>query len=288
MKRIIELNEAFAYCERITRAHYENFPVGSLLVPKNKRKHVYSIYAFARTADDFADEGYENGFDESARLDELNEWETKLEACYCGEANHPVFVALAQTVKELRLPIDLFRGLLSAFKQDVIKHRYANFDEVLDYCERSANPVGRLVLLLFGYHEEHLHKLSDSICTGLQLTNFWQDVSVDILKDRIYLPLDEMRRFGVSIDDIKQGRHSECYAELLEFQIERTKQIFERGRALPSLVSGRLAYELRLTWLGGMRILERIEAQGYDTLGARPKITTTDKVSLLVRSFLML
>jgi phytoene synthase len=277
--------DAFAYCERMTRSHYENFPVGSLLIPKNRRQHVYSVYAFARTADDFADEGYgTSGLTEAGRLAALDDWERRLEDCYFGKADHPVFIALAETVRELQLPIKLFRDLLSAFKQDVVKRRYADFDQLLDYCARSANPVGRLILLLFGYRDERLHQLSDCICTGLQLTNFWQDVEVDLRKDRIYLPQDEMARFGVSEQDLREKRFSDRYAALLEFQVERTRRLFECGRTLPSLASGRLAIELRLTWLGGMRILERIEELGYDTLNARPTITAGDKIKLLMKS----
>ncbi len=281
------IDDAFAYCERMARSHYENFPVGSLLIPVDKRRYVYSIYAFARTADDFADEGYEeDGLDEAGRLAALEDWERKLEASYRGEASHPVFIALAETAKELQLPVRLFRDLLSAFKQDVTKRRYANFDELLDYCGRSANPIGRLILLLFGYREERLHKLSDSICTGLQLVNFWQDVAVDIRKDRIYLPLNEMAEFGVSVDDLRDGRSSERSAALFRLQVERTKQFFEAGRCLPGMVNGRLAFELRLTWLGGMRILRRIEEQDYDTLETRPVITGWDKIVLLLRSLI--
>lgn len=277
--------EAFAYCERMARTHYENFPVGSLLVPKRLRRHVYSIYAFARIADDFADEGYETGeLTETQRLAALDDWERRLEDCYRGGADHPVFVALAETTNELRLPIQLFRDLLSAFKQDVVKRRYADFDEVLDYCARSANPVGRLILLLFDYRDERLHELSDHICSALQLTNFWQDVEVDIRKDRVYLPQDEMARFGVGVDDLREKRFSERYAALLKFQVERARELFNRGKPLPNLVSGRLAIELRLTWLGGTRILERIEEMGYDTLNTRPKISTADKIVLLARS----
>jgi phytoene synthase len=187
------LEEAYAYCRRMAEMHYENFPVGSLLIPKARRKYVYSIYAFARTADDFADEGYETtGLTESDRLAALEDWQRRLGDCYAGNADHPVFVALAATIKELNLPDKLLSDLLSAFRQDVTKHRYANFDEVLDYCTRSANPVGRMILLLFNYRDEQLHRLSDHICTALQLANFWQDVSVDIRKDRVYLPEDEM------------------------------------------------------------------------------------------------
>jgi phytoene synthase len=257
-----------------------------LLAPKSKRKHIYSIYAFARTADDFADEGHENGPSESARLTALNDWERKLEASYRGEANHPVFIALAQTAIELALPVELFRDLLSAFKQDVLKHRYAHFNETLDYCQRSANPVGRLILRLFDHRDANLDQLSDSICTALQLTNFWQDVAIDIRKDRVYLPQDEMAHFGVTVHDLREGKFSEGYAALLRFQVERTKELFLHGRGLPSLVGGRLAFELRLTWLGGMRILQQIEEQGYNTLSARPKITAADKVRLLVRAMM--
>jgi phytoene synthase len=269
----------------MARAHYENFPVGSLLIPKPLRKHVYSIYAFARTADDFADEGYEtSGLTEAERLAALDDWQRRLEDCYARKADHPVFIALAATVKELNLPVKLLGDLLSAFRQDVVKRRYANFDEVLDYCTRSANPVGRLILLLFGYRDEHLHQLSDHICTALQLANFWQDVAVDIGKDRVYLPEDEMARFGVSVDDLRQGRFSDRYAALLKHQVDRTWGLFKQGRPLPETVRGRLKYELRLTWFGGTRILERIEALGYDTLHRRPTISTFDKLRLLGRT----
>ncbi|QQS49387.1 MAG: squalene synthase HpnC [Acidobacteriota bacterium] len=270
----------------MARDHYENFPVGSLLAPKSRRRHVYSIYAFARTADDFADEGYDGDTTAATRLARLDEWQKKLEDCCRGEADDPVFVALSATIRELGLPVKLFEDLLSAFRQDVTVSRYRDFDEVLDYCSRSAKPVGRLILLLFGHRDDELHRMSDSICTGLQLANFWQDVSVDILKDRVYLPQDEMARFGVTVDDLRTGAFSDRYAALMRFQVERTREIFDRGRMLPKLVKGRLALELRLTWLGGMRILERIESLGYDTLRSRPVITLPDKVRLLMRSLL--
>ncbi len=279
--------EAFAYCERMARSHYENFPVGSILVPKRLRRHVCSIYAFARVADDLADEGYETGeWTEARRLAELDAWERRLEDALAGRADHPVLLALAETMRELALPPALFRDLLSAFRQDVVRRRYESFEQVLDYCVRSANPVGRLILLLFGHRDEERQRLSDAICTGLQLANFWQDVEVDIRKDRVYLPLDEMRRFGVAVDDLRARRFTPAYASLLRFQVERTRSFFEAGRALPARVRGRLAVELRLTWLGGMRILERIEEMGYNTLDARPRITSTDKIRILLKSLL--
>jgi hydroxysqualene synthase len=278
------VDAAFAYCERLTRAHYENFPVGSLLVPKGKRRHVYSIYAFARTADDFADEGYDTPRSQTQRLAALDDWGRRLEACYRGEAEHPIFVALAATVEELRLPAELFRDLLSAFKQDVVKRRYASFDEVLDYCARSANPVGRLVLLLFGYRDEELHRLSDHVCTALQLANFWQDVAVDLEKDRVYLPQDELARFGCDEEQLFARRFDERYAALLKFQVGRTRELFMQGRPLARLVRGRLSFELSLTWHGGMRILELIERAGYNTLKRRPVITKWDRAVLVARS----
>lgn len=286
MRNILSVDASFRYCEQLARGHYENFPVGSVLVPSNRRKHVYSIYAFARTADDFADEGYEADISVETRMARLDEWQKKLQDSYRGVADDPIFIALSETIRELRLPVALFEDLLSAFKQDVTKTRYRDFDEVLDYCSRSANPVGRLILLLFDYRDEKLHRMSDDVCTGLQLANFWQDVSIDIRKDRIYLPADEMAHYDVTEDDLRSGHFTERYASLMKYQVERTHEIFNRGRMLPKLVSGRLAIELRLTWLGGMRILERIEEQGFDTLRSKPMITSLDKIRLIVQSLL--
>ena len=275
--------EAFAHCEQLARAHYENFPVGSLLIPKVKRQHVYSIYAFARTADDFADEGE---YEPAIRLRQLNEWQTQLDECYAGRATHPIFIALAHTVKELQIEKSLLSDLLSAFKQDVAKRRYANFSEVLDYCTRSAHPVGRLILRLFDYRQPKLDELSDAICTALQLTNFWQDLAVDILKDRIYLPEDEMAAANLTINDLRSRDASPALRQLIKFQVARTRELFERGKPLPDLVKGRLAVELRLTWYSGLRILELIEQQQFDTLARRPKLNTVDKFRLLTRALL--
>lgn len=277
--------EAFTHCEQLARAHYENFPVGSLLIPKAKRQHVYSIYAFARTADDFADEGE---CEPVIRLRQLDEWQAQLNACYEGRATHPIFIALAHTVKELQLEKSLLSDLLSAFKQDVTKRRYANFSEVLDYCTRSANPVGRLILRLFDYRDAQLDELSDAICTALQLANFWQDLAVDILKDRVYLPENEMAAAGITAQDLRAREASPALRQLLKFQVARTRELFERGKPLPDLVSGRLALELRLTWHGGMRILELIEAGAFDTLAQRPKLNTADKFRLLMRALFAL
>jgi squalene synthase HpnC len=276
------LDRAYAYCERLARSHYENFPVGSALVPKRLRNHFYSIYAFARIADDFADEGYGQGYSEQERLAMLGEWRRMLTESLAGRASHPVFVALAHTTSQFELPTALFEDLLSAFEQDVTVRRYQSFDQLLDYCRRSANPIGRLVLLLFGYRDEQLSEWSDQICTALQLTNHWQDVSIDLDKDRIYLPQDDLSQFGVATEDLISRTASNRFKDLLRFQIERTRAMFVRGKPLCLSVSGRLGLELRAVWLGGMRILDRVEHNGYDVFARRPIISSADKLKTLL------
>jgi phytoene synthase len=275
------LDRAYQYCERLARSHYENFPVGSALVPKRLRKHFYSIYAFARIADDFADEGHGEGYTERERLEWLGQWRVMLIQSLAGRASHPVFVALADTQARFDLPIELFEDLLSAFQQDVTLRRYEGFDQLLDYCRRSANPIGRLILLLFGYQDERRHQWSDDICTALQLANHWQDVAIDLDKDRIYLPDQDLSRFALTADDLTRSRLGEGFSRLMKFEVERTREIFARGKPLCTSVSGRLGLELRAVWLGGMRILERIEQNNYDVLTHRPVITSIDKLRIL-------
>ena len=275
-------DRAFEYCERLSRSHYENFPVGSVLIPKHLRKHFYSIYAFARIADDLADEGYGEEHVERERLELLEEWRLMLLESRAGRARHPVFVALAQTASEFDLPPALFEDLLSAFAQDVSVRRYQRFDQLLDYCRRSANPIGRLILLLFGYRDEQRHRWSDDICTALQLTNHWQDVAVDLEKDRVYLPEEDLSRFDVSVDDLKRRDASSAFRSLMSFEVARARALFDRGKPLCTSVSGRLGLELRSVWLGGVRILERIEEIGYDVFANRPVITSRDKLKILL------
>ncbi len=275
------LENAYDYCERLARSHYENFPVGSVLVPKRLRKHFYSIYAFARIADDFADEAYGESYTQHERLDLIDQWHRMLTESIAGRAKHPVFVALAQTQTQFDLPAALLEDLLSAFAQDVTVRRYESFDRLLDYCRRSANPIGRLILLLFGYRDEQFHRWSDDICTALQLANHWQDISVDLDKDRIYLPEEDLSRFELTADDLIQRRASESFKRLMKFQIARTREMFENGKSLCTAVSGRLGLELRVVWLGGIRILERIEQNDYDVFAKRPVITSTDKLKIL-------
>ncbi|MEM1060163.1 MAG: squalene synthase HpnC [Verrucomicrobiota bacterium] len=300
--------EGYAFCTHLAETHYENFPVGRL-VPRKLKKHVHAVYAFARIADDLADEGYhpESGqtssddwernrtrdpgstrveMDEAQRIAALDEWEAKLTAPHEGP-RHPVFAALHATIDELDLPLSLFTDLLSAFRQDVVKRRYASHAEVLDYCRRSANPIGRLVLLLHAQREPRQHELSDHICTALQLANFWQDVAVDLDKDRIYLPQDDLERFGVSEANLRPGPGRgapDAYRRLLRFQVERTQDLFDAGEPLMATLPGRLRYEIRLTWLGGTSILRKIEDQDYDTLSQRPRLAKRDFLALLAQT----
>ena len=285
-----QIAAAYAECTRLAREHYENFPVGKL-VPREMQPHVHAVYAFARHADDIADEGYAgaraDGRDvmtPEERLAALDDWERQLLAVPGTPGLHPIFIALHETIRQLDLPHELFTDLLSAFRQDVVKRRYANFAEVLDYCRRSANPIGRLVLLLHGVREEWLHGLSDHICTALQLANFWQDVGVDLKKDRIYLPENEREKYGVTEKSLFAGQVDAAYRALLKFQVERTQAIFDEGAPLTRELHGKLRVEIRMTWLGGTTILRKIEAQDYDTLTRRPKLGKVDMALLLARA----
>ena len=282
------VNSSFKYCEDITKNHYENFPVASLLIPKEKRKYIYAVYAFARAADDFADEPDIEGGKEK-RLALLDEWNDKLKECYNNKAYDPIFIALSSTVTECEIPVEPLENLLKAFRQDVIKNRYADFEEVLDYCKNSANPVGRLVLMVFGKHDEEIFKYSDKICTALQLTNFWQDVSVDLKKDRVYIPQDDMIKFRYSEDDLYGLKNNSNFKELLKYQVDRTEKLFEEGKELIRLTGEdenlkRLTRELKLTWLGGKEILNKIKSLDYDVLNKRPKLNALDKLKLLTAS----
>lgn len=282
------INSSFKYCEGITKSHYENFPVASLLVPKEKRKYIYAVYAFARAADDFADEPDIEGGQEK-RLALLDEWNSKLRDCYDNKSYDPIFIALGATVRECKIPIEPFENLLKAFRQDVVKNRYSNFEEVLKYCSNSAEPVGRIVLMIFGKHNEEMFLYSDKICTALQLTNFWQDISIDLKKDRVYLPLDDMKKYGYSETELLKKNCNENFRSLMEFQVKRTEEIFEEGKKLFNLIKAeeelkKLNWELKLTWLGGKEILEKIKKLNYDVLSKRPKLNLFDKLKLITRS----
>ena len=275
--------DGFRYCESIARSHYENFPVASRFISKEIRKYVWTIYAFARIADDYADEP---GFTLAERMDNLNQWEQYLDECYNGNPTHRVFAALAETVDRFQIPHELFMNLLTAFRADATVKRYETYEDVLAYCRNSANPIGRLVLLLFNYRSETMMRLSDSICTALQLTNFWQDVSVDLLKDRIYLPLEDLEEFGYSEQDLLEHKVNEPFGNLMAFQVRRAAELFAEGKPLLAMVDKDLSMELKLTWISGMKILQKIHKQHYDVLTKRPALSKLDKLGLLFRSFL--
>jgi squalene synthase HpnC len=276
----ITLDEAFAYCEARVKAHYENFPVG-LFVPKDRRRYVHALYAFARAADDFADERAYEGM----RREKLDEWEARLHAAYAGEAQDPIFQALGETVRRLDIPRGLLLDLLSAFRQDTEKSRYDTWEELLDYCRRSADPVGRLVLLVFGYKDETLLPYSDSICTALQLANHWQDVAVDLRKDRVYVPRELLARFGVGEWDLNAGRVDDRFRGLMAELLTRTRALFAAGRPLCDRVGRDLRFEMRLTWLGGSSILDRVEGVGYDVFRRRPHHGLLAKAGLAWRAW---
>lgn len=274
------IEAAYSYCERIAREHYENFPVASTLLPASMRPHIAAIYAFARRADDFADEP---GPDADERLRLLDAWAARLDRGVPALADPAVltgddliFIALDQTIRTRQLPRSLFHDLLSAFRQDVTTTRYDTWRDVLDYCRRSANPVGRLVLRVAGYDDPTLDTQSDAVCTALQLTNFWQDLSIDWRRGRLYLPAEERTRADARESDLNRSEMTREWREAVRQAIRRTRDLFQTGRPICDAVRGRLRWELRFTWLGGMRILENIEAVDCDVVNRRPTLGPGD------------
>jgi len=275
-----DVGGAYRFCQDLADSHYENFPVASLLLPRRLRKHVAVLYAFARIADDLSDEPEYA----ASRRELLLDWRRQLAEIGEKPAEHPVFLALGATLKDLDLPKHPFDDLLSAFLQDTQKNRYATFAEVLDYCRRSANPVGRIVLMIHGYRDEELFRSSDAICTALQLTNFWQDVSVDLKKDRIYIPEEDFKAHGYSEADLRMGVCNERFKKLMKFELSRTRALFDQGKMLPSRLSWPLSLEIRLTWLGGMQVLKLIPKLDFDTLRTRPALAKRDWIPLVARA----
>lgn len=270
---------AYGECQRLARRHYENFPVASYLVPRSKRNALAAIYAFARQADDVADEpGRER------RAEALADWRRKLGECYAGRARGAVWIALRDSIQRFRLSREHFERLITAFEFDVRTSRHADFQSLLDYCRNSANPVGRLVLELFGHREPELHELSDCICTALQLTNFWQDVRVDFERQRVYLPLEDLRRWDYTLEDLRAQRVDARWQQLMSLEVRRARELFEQGKALLEKVRPELRRQLRLTWLGGMSILAKIEAAGYDVFRRRPSLGRGDFVRLYFKA----
>jgi squalene synthase HpnC len=280
---VVSTSAAYAFCETLAREHYENFPVASLLLPRQMRPHVAAIYAFARTADDVADEP---GRAPEERLGLLAAFRQRLHRAAAGDPPAPddhIFIALHDTIDRCRLPVQLLDDLLSAFEQDVRVHRYSTWDDVLDYCRRSANPVGRLVLRVAGVHDDSADRASDAVCTALQLANFWQDFGRDWRSGRLYVPAEESGRHRAREADLARPALGPEWIATMRACVERTRGMFQQGRPVADFVSGRLRLELRATWLGGMRILERIERMNFDTLHARPRLGLADAAVIAAR-----
>jgi squalene synthase HpnC len=279
------LASAYAACERDARSHYENFPVASLLLPRMMRPHVAAVYAFARAADDFADEG-ERSVEERHAL--LDGWLRRLHHAISSPEPGPpprpgeppnsveIFIALGASIRTHALPVTLFEDLISAFRQDIQTTRYASWPDLLDYCRRSANPVGRVVLRIAGYRDAKLDAQSDAMCTALQLTNFWQDLRMDFRRGRIYMPAAERAAHGAIDEQLRGGRMSDAWRNAVASATDRTRALFMGGRPLCDAVNGRLRYELRATWLGGMRILDHLEQSGFDPVLIRPQLGVAD------------
>jgi len=278
MDRVWSQEQSLAYTRWLATHHYENFHVVSLLLPKRLHQDFYNVYSFCRWADDLGDEIGDPV--ESLRL--LSWWRGELHAMSAGKARHPVFVALAGTARQYSLPIETFDDLIKAFEQDQTVTRYRSFSDVFDYCRYSANPVGRLVLGLCGYHDADRHALSDATCTALQLANFWQDVTVDLEKDRVYLPLDLLEAHGYPLEALFARRFDERFRNAMQEVVNVTRGLFLKGLPLADTVDRRLAIDLELFSRGGLRVLEKIERQDCDVLGARPAVSKMERVGLLL------
>jgi squalene synthase HpnC len=270
--------EAEAFTRKLATTHYENFHVVSFLLPKHLHQDFYNVYAYCRSADDLADEVP----DTADSLRQLNGWGTELDRMYAGEADHPIFVALKGTVAKYGIPKQPFADLIRAFIQDRNVSRYRTWDEVLDYCVYSANPVGRLVLYLCGYSDPERQSLSDATCTALQLANFWQDITVDQQKDRVYLPLDLLEKHHYTVDELFAHTFDDRFRSVMREAVDRARELFVAGLPLTRMVNRRLAVDLELFSRGGMCVLDKIEQQGYDVLSRRPKISKVQRAGLLI------
>jgi hydroxysqualene synthase len=274
------LAQAYEACEALARSHYENFPVASALLPRPMRPHIAAVYAFARTADDMADEGDAPGADRRTALDA---WQRRLHVAVesaswspSGTPDDLILAAVAASIETLNLPLSLFDDLISAFGQDTMTNRYASWSDVFDYCRRSANPIGRLVLRIAGYRDDSLDRSSDALCTALQLTNFWQDFGRDWRAGRLYVPRDVQRASGADESQLGGGTMTAPWARALEQCISVTRERFAEGRAVCDGVRGRLRAELRFTWLGGSRILDRVERGRFALVDRRPTLRLAD------------
>lgn len=265
---------AFAWCRAYARAHQENFTVVSWFLPKELRPHFYSLYSFCRMTDDLGDEA------RGDRLALLDRWESDLRDCYGGLREKPLFVALGATIDRYDIPADPFLRLIEANRIDQQVTRVETYNDLLHYCAHSATPVGRMVLYVLGYRDEHRQSLADATCIGLQLANFWQDVTVDFEKGRVYIPREDLRRFGVDEEAIRRREPTPAFRDLIRFEVARARELFERGRELEGLVDRRSRLDVRLFRLGGEAVLEAIEGAGYDVLTRRPTISKRRKASM--------
>lgn len=276
----LELEACYRYCEALVRARHHNYPVASMFARSHLRKHIFALFAFARVADDFADEQAYEG----RRARELDRWEEQLHAAYRGHADHPVFVALADTVDKFALPITEFTELLSGFRTDLERRRYATFDELRSYTRQAAEPVGRLLLYIGGYRAPELHAYADDLSSALAIARLIQDVPADWQRGRVYLPAEDLRHFGVAESDIAARRVSLAVGALVHYAVARTRALFMRARPLVEMVGADLAVELAITWHGGMRILDKIDSVGARLFAERPSLKEHDKAVVVARA----
>jgi len=267
-----DLTGAYQFCERLAKSHYENFTVASWLMPREMRPHMYAIYAYARMADDFADEHHDRAM--------LDDWEHQLDLAYAGSARHPVFIALADTVRRFDIPQQPFKDLLTAFRSDVDFKGFDTLDDLLAYSRYSANPVGRLVLYLFGYCDAERQRLSDLVCSGLQLANFWQDVAVDLGKGRIYFPRGDMARFGVTPEDLAAQTSAPEFIDLMRHEVGVARAMLVEGGELHKRVDKRLRRDIMMFAGGGLAILRAIDRVNYDVFHMRPELQKLDYLKL--------
>ncbi|MBI4308367.1 MAG: squalene synthase HpnC, partial [Chloroflexi bacterium] len=282
MPSVASLEQAYIVCERLARSHYENFNVVTGLLPRSLRRPMFAVYAFCRATDDLGDEA------PGDRLALLQAWEEDLRRCYGDTPRHPYLIALQDTVRTYDIPIKPFLKLIEANRMDQRVHRYRTYADLLHYCEHSANPVGRMVLYVFGHRDVECQRLSDCTCTALQLANFWQGVRQDYERGRIYLPLEDMARYGCTEDALARGVLDGRFQALMRFEVERARELFARGQALVPMVSRDLRVDLKLFTLGGLAILDAIERQGYDVFSREPRVPKARRFWLVFRALVEL
>ena len=272
------VEQSYEYCRKLAKSHYENFTVASWFLPREKRPHVYAIYAFCRFVDDLGDESHGD------RLGLLDWWENELLSCYSSTPSHPIAVALRETIHRFEIPQEPFLKLVEANRMDQRAGRHRTYEDLLYYCERSANPVGHLFLYLFGYRDEERQRLADATCTALQLTNFWQDVRRDLDMGRVYIPQEDMERFGYTEEKLHAGVVDDSFRDLMRFQVDRARTLFDHGAELVDTVEGAVRLDIALFTLGGLHILKAIERRRYDVLSSRPTLSKIARAWLVART----